>query len=49
MARDVKDAELVAGRSKAYTGLPSQSPEANDVRVRMGALEDTVMTQMTQV
>lgn len=49
MARDVRDAELTAGRARPYTGMPALSPERNDVQVRLNALEEVVSTQMAQL
>lgn len=49
MARDVRDAELTAGRARPYTGMPALSPERNDVQVRLNSLEEVVSTQMAQV
>jgi hypothetical protein len=49
MARDVRDAELTAGRSRPYTGMPTLSPERNDIQTRVKDLEDAVSQQMLEV
>jgi hypothetical protein len=50
MNRDKATAAVFGPRSsKPYTGLPSSSPESNDVHVRVGALEETLMSQIQQV